>query len=390
MKSIDNQYKWKRLSPTDAHYFFGYYDRCPWSKDDELHLCLKVGQAERIPEMGEQAEIGYLKKGSESFTPLTTTRAWCHQQGAMTLWLEHKQDCFVFNDWDESKNKLIARIVSLKDGVVGGYSRPLYAISPDGKWGASLNFARIPRRGYSYADAVLDKSPCGDGDGIYMVNLETGEDRLIISYSDLLEIHPAKYMTEEKHLWLNHIGFNCDSSRIQFLFRHCAEPEKKNPWPWQTFMYTANIDGSDLRCPINNAMWNGVSHQIWGRSPNEMLLDANWQGTGSEYVVFDEQDTPLNIERISTGMGPMGHLIFSPDGKSMLADTYAVDGVQKVARVDCATGDLQLLGSFSHTQPDHYPVDVRCDLHPRWNRTGTSVTVDSIHEGRRAVYYLEL
>ena len=31
-------------------------------------------------------------------------------------------------------------------------------------------------------------------------------------------------------------------------------------------------------------------------------------------------------------------------------------------------------------------VDIRCDLHPRWNRTGTAFSFDSTHEGFRGIY----
>ena len=51
----------------------------------------------------------------------------------------------------------------------------------------------------------------------------------------------------------------------------------------------------------------------WGRGPREILIDAQWCGNGHEYVVFDESERLLRAERISKGMGPMGHLVFSPD-----------------------------------------------------------------------------
>ena len=35
-------------------------------------------------------------------------------------------------------------------------------------------------------------------------------------------------------------------------------------------------------------------------------------------------------------------------------------------------------------------TDVRCDLHPRWNRKGNAITFDSTHEGFRGIYRVEL
>ena len=33
---------------------------------------------------------------------------------------------------------------------------------------------------------------------------------------------------------------------------------------------------------------------------------------------------------------------------------------------------------------------LRCDLHPRWNRDGRQVCIDSIHEGNRHMYVLDV
>ena len=55
-----------------------------------------------------------------------------------------------------------------------------------------------------------------------------------------------------------------------------------------------------------------------------------------------------------------------------------------------ADGRRELLGRFRHPTGPNSIVEVRCDLHPRWSPDGKIVTVDSIHDGQRAVYLLEL
>jgi hypothetical protein len=155
-----------------------------------------------------------------------------------------------------------------------------------------------------------------------------------------------------------------------------------------------NLDGSDLCCTLSDIFWrNGaISHQIWGRTPEEILVDADWGGHnfGHEYIVFDETKHPFQAHRISKGMGPAGHLNFSPDGRWIVADTYPDnDGIQHLSLVDVANGEFVKLGSFIHRTPGA-TGDMRCDLHPRWSEDGTMLTVDTIHEGPRNIYMLDL
>ncbi len=399
-ESISSDFEWVNLTPEAGHFTFGYYDRCPWDLENRYHLALRIPQQTRLPQPGETADIGYIDRETRSFQKVGETLAWCHQQGAMTLWLAHQPRTFVYNDFVKESGswRPIARIHSLDDGEIAQYQVPLYTISPDGRWGVTLNFNRIPRRGYTYALAPLPREapkPDLDGDGLILVDLQTGSTRLIASYRQLIAAHPFSYDLDlpsggRVYMWLNHAIFNVDASRVMVLFRYA--PQMEPPRPWRTFMYTMRLDGSDLRCSLSDLHWrNGaISHQIWGRNPEEILVDADWGGRGHEYVVFDETHHPLQAHRISGGMGPAGHLNFAPDGRWMVADTYPnADGVQRLALVYAKTGDWVELGRFLHRTPGA-EGDMRCDLHPRWSADGRFLTVDSIHAGDRKIYMLDL
>mgnify|MGYP001352977647 CR=1 FL=1 len=136
---IHESLDWTRLSPTDGHYAFGYYDRFAWDPAGEKHLALHLPQQERLPVPGETAEVGYVERAGGKFHRLTETRAWCHQQGCMSLWLPHRPGGFVYNDFEAEGEtwRLKAKIYELGRGVVGEFARPIYAQSADGRWGAS-------------------------------------------------------------------------------------------------------------------------------------------------------------------------------------------------------------------------------------------------------------
>ena len=391
---------WKLFSPDDdAHYFFGYYDRSPWDNSGRWHLALKVAQGDHLPAVGETAEIGLLdRENPGTFETLTTTNAWCHQQGCMELFLPRRPGCFVYNYFDEEKRKLVARIFEPGKGVVGAYDRPIYAISGNGRWAVSLNIGRIPRRGYSYAPtpAPLDEwHPADlDADGLFLMDLDSGESKLLVSYRTMLERHPYAYTASDQYIWLNHAIFNSDSTRLLWLFRQTEDPVTIKKF-WQTFMFTCSIfDPSDAECIIPDALWrHDITHQIWGHDPREIMVDARWGHHEFELVSFDESRHPFIARKISSGIGERGHSVYSPDGRYVLLDTYPIGEAkdhQKLLIIEAATGKCKEIGEFRHVLPPGAAADQRCDLHPRWSADSRRITVDSIDSGKRRIYILEL
>lgn len=220
--------------------------------------------------------------------------------------------------------------------------------------------------------------------------MESGQSSLIASYADMMNTHPTPWDLDGDYCWLNHAIFNIDASRVMVLFRH-SDAFDNDLVPWKTHMMTMRLDGSDLICSVNYLLWRkgGITHQIWGRTPREVLLDADWCDSGTDYVVIDETHQPMRATRISRGLGVHGHLVFDPHNQYMAADTYA-DGenMQRLALVRCGTGDCEEIGRFRHM-----PVtvrDLRCDLHPRWSPDGQWLTVDSTHSGERKIYMLSV
>ena len=82
---ISDKFNWQKLTPDDGYdYFFGYYDRNPWDNTISRHLTLKVPHINRLPQVDEPAEIGFVTQDGK-YTALVTTRVWCHQQGCLSF-----------------------------------------------------------------------------------------------------------------------------------------------------------------------------------------------------------------------------------------------------------------------------------------------------------------
>ena len=92
---------------------------------------------------------------------------------------------------------------------------------------------------------------------------------------------------------------------------------------------------------------------------------------------------------LSTSHGAMAHMVFSPDGKWILADSYPdPNSNQHLCLINAETGAYEEIGCFHHEPTP--TVETRNDLHPRWSKDGRYITVDSTHDGYRGVYLLDL
>lgn len=214
---------------------------------------------------------------------------------------------------------------------------------------------------------------------------------MLVNYQTMLENHPYLYTAKDCYIWLNHAIVNCDSTRVLWLFRQTKDQYKVPGW--KTFMFTCGLDGKDTACVLPEVYWTrAISHQIWGRTTNEILVDANWDGSGHHAVVLDESVHPFLAQKLADSHGIMSHMIFSPDGTKLLADSYPDEnGIQTLALIDVASGSMDILGQFEHNPEKPGIGETRCDLHPRWSKDGHYITVDSIHDGKfRGCYLLKI
>ncbi len=130
----------KAVSPADGHCFFGYFDKFATDEKDERILVHKVGFTARQPRLGDKALIGVIE--GNDFTPVAETLAWNWQQGSMLQWFS--RDSIIYNDLEG--DTYVARIHNLVTGARRTLCRPVYCLSPDRKWGLSLNFIRLDKR----------------------------------------------------------------------------------------------------------------------------------------------------------------------------------------------------------------------------------------------------
>jgi len=104
--------------------------------------------------------------------------------------------------------------------------------------------------------------------------------------------------------------------------------------------------------------------------------------------VFDETKGADSGISISPGLGWWGHLIFSPDKKWLLGDSYPHKNNQFLNITRLSDNKVYQIGSFYHDPKQKN--DLRCDLHPRWNNDSDLISIDTIHFGERKILILDI
>jgi hypothetical protein len=371
----------QRLTGGPRHHFFGYYDKCPWDSTGRYLLALEAGFMDRAPGSGDAATVGMVDLARERrWISLAETSAWNWQQGAMLQWLPAAPDRLIIYNMRLS-DRFVSVIRDVGSGEARTLPRPVYAISRDGRSALTLNFSRVHhcRPGYGY-EGVPDpwaEDPAPEEDGIWWMDLRTGESRLILSLARVAALEPQPSMEGTRH-WFNHLEFNGDDSRFVFLHRWRGEGM------WRTRMFTARPDGSELHCLAHD---DYVSHFAW-RDRSHILAWAHQRETGVFYYLFTDQSQEKEI--VGGGILTVdGHCSYSPDRRWILTDSYPdPDSKRSLILFRPADGRRVTLGRFY--SPPELSEEIRCDLHPRWNRDGTQTCIDSAHEGERQVYVMDV
>ena len=377
-----------RLSLGPKHHFFGYYGISSWNRSQKYHLALETDFHRRRPEVGDSAQVGLIDARTREFTPFGETSAFNLQQGAMMHWIDAGfGEEFTFNDWegnDLQGRRLVSRAINPLDGAVRTVQGAIAGVAPSGDTAIGLDFARMahcrPVVGYANETDPDSLEPYPEDDGLFLLDLRSGESRLVLSIAEVIAASPAE--TPRGGLaWFNHVTFNTDGTRLLFFCRI----KKENERGFYTSVWSVNPDGTELERQIGFDFKS--SHYSW-RDPKRVMISTEAAG-GMGFVELTDRQP--GFRRVGGDVLPEdGHNSFSPDRRWVVCDTYprGPERLQELFLYDVESGTRFDLGSF-HSDAV-FSGDIRCDLHPRWSPDGKTISIDSVHEGTRQIYLIDV
>jgi hypothetical protein len=430
------------LFSSEMSCFFGFHDLCQFDVSERYALALQPGFEDRPPGPSDAAGILLCDLVLQTSIRVDETTAWNFPQGARQQWWPGRDDVHVYNKYSDGDLVAVAR--NLKGEIVSKIPGGIYAFSPDGATAYSVNFARVHYfGGYGYAAPGLPGvfDPCPPDDGIWTCDTRTLKRTLLVSIADVAgEFGLGRARTQ----FLTHVLPSPSGRQLCFLHRSWLEDGGV-----YTTICVCGRDGSARRILgqgfYSHFDWaDDETILIWGRPTDRLrrVRSSGWPLVGA-LMRLSRPIGRMVSRRISSGLvGKSSYLLlntrtghmrrFLPefldeDGHPCVSrakpgwfvtDTYPdAAGWRSLFIVDLAKRTIHDLGRLGTPALRPGPAQdylegvgvgreaiarhgawsyfrsrsgYSCDFHPRFDRRARSVTIDSIHSGRRQVYRVDV
>lgn len=348
-------------------YFFGYYDRSPEYNGRVLFHEMQTD------EKSVNIIVKDINANYESVIANTQVFNW--QMGARTIWID--EDTISYNDFDGEK--YVCKWFSLsKNHVIKEFDKPLQDYK-GGNYFLGINYQRLRSYAKEYAYYCLPEMTTSEyddyeHDGIWKVDVNTGEINLLLSIAEILKYEHIDRFDKGKH-FLNHIMMSPNGSSFIFIHRYYV-----NGVRYDRLMF---YDFKQLKVLMNERI---QSHYCW-------LDDTNVFGYG-EY----EGKRSFNAINVKTGVVTKHEKLTAKhprDGHpTVFGDWIGIDDYPNLSRMqpmiayNYKTKEIKWLGEFYHDLK-HKDYN-RCDLHPRFSEDGRSIFIDTIYSGKRELAMLNV
>ncbi len=379
-----NKYQYKE------DYFFGFHDVNPFSSDDtKLLACHNLFDL-RMPYTGEGIEVGYFdfKDGViGDFHQIGISYAWNFHKGCRLQWLDDTK--VIYNTMEN--NRIISKIVDVnsKEECIVNY--PIDAIYKDATQTLATTFSYerlercMPGYGYPYEDCGLIDQVAPKETGLFLLDLKTGERRLLLSLAELATYSDECYMNGYLH-FVTHTEFSKDGRYISFLYRRI--PIEGNYMKRLTKIMVYDLKNCKV---IELPSQESGSHYVWNNC-NQLLASCILDGRNS-HVLFDMNDVKHYHFIAKDVLNSDGHQSFITD-TLFVTDTYPDRyRMAKIYKIDLKTDRAELLLSAyspKKFQTKDFKCHIACDLHPRVSSSGKYLCFDSPRTGKRGLYVMSL
>ncbi|MDM8516497.1 hypothetical protein QUF76_09875 [Desulfobacterales bacterium HSG16] len=318
-----------------------FFDTTPVSPSGRYVALTRFLFENRLPELKDTAKIVLIDLESGTGKEIAETSGWDTQTGAQVQWGRTDQELF-YNDMDCRTWEPFGIRIDPETGEKNRLDGTVYMISPDGKSALSPCLKRlwITQRGYGVI-APKDHIPKNQGapadDGIYITDLDSGKQRLLISIEKIVQQAglKARMPLEKGGYYIFHVKWSPDGNRIFAVIRYKVEKNfftlmKMGRWTRsiRPQLITMNADGSDVRVAVDENTWvkGGGNHPNWCSDNESISLNLRFsEGRSSSrepHRFVTAKADGSGITTYSEKITGSGHPVMYPGNRFILTDAY--------------------------------------------------------------------
>ena len=373
--TLKTKYEITRIAYKEKESFFGYYDKSPINLTNEYIIFHSSNiSTDKLPSQNIPVDIVLFDLKNNTYELIDKSYSYNWQQGSRLMWIDKYK--FIYNNFENGE--YVSKIYNIKTKSFKIINFPIYDVYND--FAISLNFERldITRGDYAYKNKNLNINwKDNKNDGLYYVNLKNNEVKLILSLQDVIDFNYKDSMKNAKHKF-NHIMISPDGKKVMFMHRWFLENGRR----FDT-LFVSNVDGSGLKVVADKGM---VSHCYWYNNNNIFGYLREFAGDKFYMININSLEKKVVGEEVIDKTGDGHPTIYK---EKMVFDTYPNKArMLELYLYDLAKNNLEKLGEFF--QSFDFYGETRCDLHPRFSFDGKKIFFDSVHEGKRYLYMMEL
>lgn len=402
------------LENYNSNFFFGYYDKTPWSISCKKILSHNVRLKSRLPNVNDYSEIGFFQKSRNknwNFKKLDETNMWNFQQGAMLQWIA--EDKIIYNKL--YKKKIVSKVLNVNNNKSFILNLPIYCLSNSKNFFLSTSFDQISinRKGYNLP-FVENKNLDKKNHGIWIFDLKNKKNRLLIPFEFFFD---NGYVDNNK-CWIDHILLSPDDKKFVFFLRKTTSDGGV-----YTRLFKYEFLSDSIECVLDTGM---ASHGDWLDNDN-FVIWARKNKAISNLLKNDRNKTLFFLKKIYRNIKipnwvrdnifldrflilnlrnsnnsfvfnnlplKLGGGHFSIDRKIrkwVLNDIPLNSDNYRSVIIHDLQGNIIFTLDTLYADPKLHYSTLRCDLHPRWSPDYKKICIDNINaRGNRTLIIYDI
>lgn len=403
---------------SDASYIHRFYDTDPVSPSGKYIALFRLPYEDKSPTYRDAGEVVVfeIQSGTEVFS--RKTHAWDSQLGSQVQWGADDESLY-FNDLCLDDFTVYGVRSNIFTGQDVNLSSSVYMVSSSGRYSVSPCLKRISRiqKGYGVRlpnDLVPENQGACSDDGIFIIDLTSGESRLLKSFADIVKDSPEVFEGLDLStgaFYGFHTKWSPDERNLMFIMRWKSGASKHT----KNFLVTFDREGKNQKVLVDSSRWIGGHHPNWAPDSKSIVMNLMYDNSSmnlgkitvyleklarkfgfryfSNYKLLRISLIPLSgdgdypYNNISFGSG---HPSFHPSGHYVVTDCYPnervanPDGTVPV-RLLTRNYERSLINLLTLPKSPGRTDEWRIDPHPAFSRDGSLLTCNARNGDNRGV-----